>query len=337
MSAIKTLAGAGSLSDMLKGKKPEGKPLLIDLAMIDEDPGQPREVFDEAALAELAKTIQDRGVKTPISVRDAGGGRYIINHGARRFRASKLAGLQKIPAMLDADYTLADQAIENIQREDLTALEIAKACRVLMEGGDNKSQVAARIGKSPAYVTMHLTLLKLPPVLDAVYQSGRCGGLLEINELVRAYKDDPVMVEQWLADEQRAITRLAIQALRESIKMAAQAEPATKPVGGPGTGPDAGFDAPGGADAGGGVGDSLTVKESDEPFAPDLGGQGMAGGEGGKLKKAILLVEFDGRSAALLLNKRPTSPGCGWIKYEDNGEESLVELGQLVINSIIEG
>ena len=99
----------------------------IPMGQIEEDPAQPRTHFDETSLAEMAETIESRGVKTPISIRphpDAEG-RFIINHGARRFRASALAGKDTIPAFVDEDYTESDQVIENLQRDALTAREIA--------------------------------------------------------------------------------------------------------------------------------------------------------------------------------------------------------------------
>src|SRR5574344_889709 len=97
---------------------------VIDISLIDEDLCQPRAAsnpgFSEESLNELAETIKVRGVKSPISVREDKNGRFIINHGARRFRASKLAGKIFIPAFIDNDYTKLDQVIENLQRNNLT-------------------------------------------------------------------------------------------------------------------------------------------------------------------------------------------------------------------------
>ena len=86
------------------------------LDLIEEDPNQPRNEFDPVTLQELADTIRLRGVKTPISVHPnlQKDGYFIINHGARRFRASILAGKESIPAFIDSDYTQSDQLIENL-------------------------------------------------------------------------------------------------------------------------------------------------------------------------------------------------------------------------------
>jgi ParB family chromosome partitioning protein len=104
-----------------------GTPLRLALDAIDEDPEQPRQEFDEQALAELAGTIRERGVRQPVSVRShpQQPGRWMLNFGARRLRACKLAGLSEIPAFVDNTANSIDQFIENEQRTGLTPLEIA--------------------------------------------------------------------------------------------------------------------------------------------------------------------------------------------------------------------
>ena len=98
----------------------------ISVILLDEDPSQPRKFFDPDALKELADSIRTRGIKTPISVRfNVKNGRYTINHGHRRYRASVIAGKETIPAYIDNDYSDEDQIIENLQRENLTTREIA--------------------------------------------------------------------------------------------------------------------------------------------------------------------------------------------------------------------
>lgn len=111
--------------------EPEGRPLALPLDRIDEDPLQPRSAanpgFAAHSLTELAASICLRGIKTPISVRRHPDrpGRYIINHGARRYRAARLAQLATIPGFIDDDYSETDQVVENLQRNELTAREIA--------------------------------------------------------------------------------------------------------------------------------------------------------------------------------------------------------------------
>ena len=118
--------------------------LDLELSLIDEDPNQPRREdnpgFSEEKINELVRSITKRGVKTPISVHHhpEKPGRFVINHGARRFRASKLAGRKTIPALVDNDYTSADQLTENLLREGNTPLEIAAAIGEFLKQGMKK-------------------------------------------------------------------------------------------------------------------------------------------------------------------------------------------------------
>ena len=127
------LEDLGDLSSLLNEVPMESSagPLELPLDLIDEDPNQPRTAdnpgFMPESIAEIGETIRIRGVKSPISVRENPNapGRYLINHGARRYRGSNWAGRATIPAFLDNDYNEADHVIENLQRNELTAREIA--------------------------------------------------------------------------------------------------------------------------------------------------------------------------------------------------------------------
>lgn len=113
------------------------EPIELELSLIDEDPDQPRTEFNQELLKEMAKTIRMRGVKNPISVHKHPNdkGRYMINDGARRYRASKLAGKTTIRAFIDSDFTKIDQVIVNAHHESFTPREWA----VIIE--DRKSVV----------------------------------------------------------------------------------------------------------------------------------------------------------------------------------------------------
>jgi len=106
-----------------------GTPMRLEISLIREDPEQPRKHFDEEKLTELAASITERGVKTPISVRKnpAEAGTYLINHGARRYRASVLAGMKDIPAYVDDDYSLIDRSAQEI-------VETAKRTGAVVKG-----------------------------------------------------------------------------------------------------------------------------------------------------------------------------------------------------------
>ncbi len=138
----------------------------IALDKIYPNPDQPRRTFDEEALEELAQSIRDHGVISPITLRRDANRRYMIIAGERRFRAAKMAGLDAIPAYIRTakDEQVMEWAlIENIQREDLDAIEIALAYQRLMDEYQlTQERMSERVGKKRATVANYLRLLKLP-------------------------------------------------------------------------------------------------------------------------------------------------------------------------------
>ena len=138
----------------------------IALSMISPNPSQPRTDFDEAALQELAASIREIGLITPVTLRQMGENDYQIIAGERRWRAAQLAGLTSIPAYIRTaeDEKVMEMAlVENIQREDLNPIEIALAYQHLSETtGMTQERISARIGKSRTSITNYMRLLKLP-------------------------------------------------------------------------------------------------------------------------------------------------------------------------------
>ena len=138
----------------------------IAISQIEPNPNQPRRDFDEEALKELACSIKELGIVSPITLRQVGDKRFEIIAGERRWRASQLAGLKAIPAYIRTikDEQVMEMAlVENIQREDLNAIEIALAYAHLMEhDGMTQEKVSERVGKSRVAVANYLRLLKLP-------------------------------------------------------------------------------------------------------------------------------------------------------------------------------
>ena len=138
----------------------------IPIKQIEPNPNQPRREFDEAALQELAASIQEIGLVTPITVRQMSDGTYQIIAGERRWRASQMAGLTSIPAYIRTaeDESVMEMAlVENIQREDLNAIEIALAYQHLAEAtGMTQEKISSRVGKSRTSITNYMRLLKLP-------------------------------------------------------------------------------------------------------------------------------------------------------------------------------
>ncbi len=140
---------------------------MISLHEIEVNPFQPRNEFDEAALAELSTSIQVHGLIQPITVRRLSANEYQLISGERRLRASKMAGLEEIPAYirLANDQEMLEMAlVENIQRENLNAIEIAITYQRLKEECNLTDEaLASRVGKQRSTVTNHMRLLKLPP------------------------------------------------------------------------------------------------------------------------------------------------------------------------------
>lgn len=138
----------------------------IKISEISPNRKQPRTVFDEAALEELAQSIKEHGVLQPIVVRPAPDGGYIIVAGERRWRASRLAGLTSVPAIvreLTDEQAMEIALVENLQRENLNAVEEAEGYRALIEAcGLTQEQAAAKVGKSRSAVANSMRLLTLP-------------------------------------------------------------------------------------------------------------------------------------------------------------------------------
>jgi ParB family chromosome partitioning protein len=141
--------------------------LRIPVELIEPNPRQPRHDFDEQALQELASSIKLHDIVQPITVTQMTGGKYRLISGERRWRASKIAGLKDVPAYIRQanDQELLELALlENLQREDLNAVEIALSYKRMMEELNyTQEQVAERMGKERSTVANYIRLLKLPP------------------------------------------------------------------------------------------------------------------------------------------------------------------------------
>ena len=160
--------GLDALIDTTAEVKTEGSSNLseVEIGLIEPNPNQPRREFDPEALQELATSIRELGIIQPITLRKMVEGKYQIIAGEHRWRASQLAGLTKIPTYIVSveDQNAMEMAlVENIQREDLNAIEIALAYQHLAEEtGMTQAKISERVGKSRAAVTNYMRLLKLP-------------------------------------------------------------------------------------------------------------------------------------------------------------------------------
>ena len=163
----------------------------IPIGQIIPNPNQPRREFDPVALQELSDSIKELGIVQPITLRDQGNGTYLLIAGERRWRASQMAGLTEIPAYVrtvDDENMMEMALIENIQREDLNALEIALAYQHLLEQYNlTQERLSERVGKNRSTITNYLRLLKLPATIqmglkDRLLEMGHARALLAIDD-----------------------------------------------------------------------------------------------------------------------------------------------------------
>ncbi len=294
--------------------KPDGKAVEFNIADIREDPGQPRREFDKAALEELAADIRQRGVSTPISLRSdpEAAGRYIINHGHRRYRASILVGKTTIPAHIAEAHDPYGQMTENMQREDMKPHEIAEFIKKRRALGESNSFIAKGLGKPPRYITEHLALVDMPEPLAAAYAAGKSTSPTTHYYLRNLYEKHPDQVATWVSD-QLEITRKSVDDLANELggkSDKAKPEPAepkasdfvrTKPE------PD-----------------RVTRTEESSPVA--------------KVNfRPLLLVEIDGRPASVQLKQLPSRRGLLRIRYENDATEAEVEANRCTILSLEDG
>lgn len=205
-------------------------PQGIRLSDIEPNPRQPRQDFDPAALEELAQSIRENGVITPITLRKTGD-TYQIIAGERRWRASRMAGLHEIPAVvLDVDentaYALA--LIENLQREDLNPMEEAEGYRRLtQELGLTQEQAARRVGISRPAVANALRLLSLPKAVAALLRdkeisAGHARALLPLEDPERMEQAAKTVIGQQLSVRQ---TEMLVKRLLSQPKDAPEKQP----------------------------------------------------------------------------------------------------------------
>jgi len=209
------------------GQVPGIKTIL--LSSIETNPFQPRTHFDKEALNELAESIRVQGIIQPVTVRQLSENRYQLISGERRFQASAIAGLDEIPAYIRKanDQQMLEMAIiENIQRENLNALEIAFSYQRLMaECNLKQEELGDRVGKKRATVNNYLRLLKLPPeiqagIRDGLVSMGHARALINVpfieNQLALFHK---IIREQW-----------SVRQVEDAVRKIAEGEPDPTPV-----------------------------------------------------------------------------------------------------------
>ena len=204
----------------------------IPIAQIEANPNQPRREFDEQALQELAASIRQIGIIQPITLRKVAEGRYQIIAGERRWRASQIAGLEAIPAYIrtiDDESVMEMALVENIQREDLNAIEIALAYQHLLEeSGMTQEKVSERVGKSRTAITNYLRLLRLPAQVQMALQKkeidmGHARALLAV--------DSPsLQIKLFKETQKNGYSVRKVEELAQKLKTGEGMEEGKKPV-----------------------------------------------------------------------------------------------------------
>ncbi|WP_258534317.1 ParB/RepB/Spo0J family partition protein [Vibrio cholerae] len=275
-----------NLSDLMGGPgaapveaaEPENNNLLIrevPISKIHPDPNNSRQRVDPAKITELADSMKavskvtgkQRGVKNPLSLKPHPEleGEFMINAGYRRYLAAQEAGLDTVPAFIDSDADEYDNAVDNIQREGLTALEMAHFIQRQIDNGDKKSEIAGKLGKPASFVSDHISFFELPDCIRELYDSGRCVSVQALAILHRSFKNYPDEVETYciesmVAEDGDELTTADVRRFCNDLKN-------------PSTEPDS--DDQGGAGLPGADGDK-------EPDSDDQGGAGWPGAGGDK-------------------------------------------------------
>lgn len=311
-----------------------GQPLMLPVESIDEDPEQPRREFEDNRLEDLAETIRSRGVRQPISVRPnlQAPGRWMLNFGARRLRASKMAGMAEIPAFIDTTADSYDQVIENEQREGLRPLELALFVQKRIALGDNQAEIAKRLGKSRQWVTLATALIEPPDWLLQAYREGRCRGINELYDLRRLHGEHGDAVEAWAAT-QPTITRDRLTEFRASLERRTAAVPASASgaVRPPGHVDDAGDDPA--ADVA-----TQTPPRDRGPTADAPNGfTRSATPEAPARSDQRVHVEFEGHDYQLVVSVVPDHAGCMYVRPLTGGPRRLAPVASLKLLGFVGG
>jgi ParB family chromosome partitioning protein len=299
-----------------------GAPLALGIELVHEDPGQPRKSFDPVKLAELTESIRASGVKSPVSVRPHPdrAGHYILNFGARRYRASIAAGRTTIPAFVDEAHTDFEQVVENLQRDDLSPMEMALFIQAKVREGVKKGEIARRLGISSAAVSKYLVLVEGPEEIEALYSSGTCMSpetLYEVSGLIGKWPNE---TRTWLAQNEE-VTRSSVEAMKRRLSDKAHA----------------------GQNGERGGGDTKAVEApsppgNSRPASPSSPSEPAEDADTPKPRfwRPVLFVSVEGRHAVAMLDERPQSDRALVVRFEDTQEQSEVSVDAIRIERVAE-
>ena len=207
----------------------------LSISLIQPNPNQPRREFDEERLEELASSIRALGLVQPITVQELGGGQYQIISGERRWRAAQRAGLERLPAYIRpvrAEELMELALVENIQPEDLNAIEIALAYQQIIDLQHLKQEeLAERVGKKRTTVANYLRLLRLPAEIQLgltqrLIDMGHARALLQIEDTER-------QLELYALIQQEQLSVRAVEELARAVQQGGEELPSAKPASAP--------------------------------------------------------------------------------------------------------
>ncbi|MDP4573463.1 ParB/RepB/Spo0J family partition protein [Pseudomonas sp. LPH60] len=349
--------------------KPDGRAMRAKLTDVMPDPNQPRKIFDPDEIADMGANIKSRGVKQAISVKPHPDqpGKWIINDGELRWRSSQWAEVEDIPITVDDDFDDFDQVNANEKRYNLRPIELTQFVQRKLNEGFKKGEIAKRLGKPANHITELLALIDPPECVADIYATGRCMSPKTIYELRALAEKFPEQVKAW-CDAGHEVTRRTVADLGDVLKGKKKATQGTDPSeqggaegnensndgaefrhdeknnqssgksegeGGQQFGEDSGSQGKGAKESkslGRDDGDSENIDQGELTSWP----RGKAISDPDSMKKPLLLVVHEGRAAAVLLNRRPSTAGLIRIRYEDGGGDAEVDAGSLTINLLTE-
>lgn len=283
------LAAEGKLgADLVKKSSGQGS-AEIEIDKIAPDPEQPRKRFDETQLAELASNITEHGVLQSIVVQPANeDGVHRIIMGERRYRAAQLAGLKRIPAVVkEATAELrAIQLSENIQRQELSTMEIARAVDQMKTDGRSRSDIATALGWSQTHISLFTKVLKMAPKLQELAVASV--QVRALSELQTLWNKDSAAVESFVDNTSpEQISRTSVEALKAQIdEQAADPKPGTR--------------------------EPLSALNERRPAKPEKAGNSAP-------RKLVFLCNQDGDIGRLMTGKAASSGRMVMVSF-DNGE-----------------
>lgn len=309
----KPLSAAGVTSFIAKKEeaaKSNGKPLDLDLSLIDDDPLN-RKRINPKDFDNLHEDIGANGVKEPISVRDNPDkpGRFIINSGHQRKKSCVMWGKKTIPGFIDNEFSEFDTLRVNIKKCEVDPKDILDFVQRQLDKSMRAGEIAQRLNVSPSLISQYIALTKLPPMLDEIFQSGKSTDVTLITELAKLYDKNQVEVSKFLDGHQDNLNRDNVKQLRAFINSA-----------------DTNAD---------NEEEEEETEDNPDPKGSKTKPQQHKEPDLLKVKKPLVVVTYMGEAAHLLIKKRPKQEHF-WIKLCGSGEEIEVPAVHVALSELVD-